>query len=71
MTKYSVRVERFRSTMDVAYVTVEAPNEEEAFAAAEAYTTENEADVVWLMDYVEETDDITTEYSKEAREVSA
>ena len=68
MTKYSVRVERFRSSMDVAYVTVTAANEDEALSAANLYANENEAEIDWRLDVVEETENITTEYTTDVRE---
>ena len=68
MTKYAVRVERFRSSMDVAYVTVTAANEDEALSAANLYANENEAEIDWRLDVVEETENITTEYTTDVRE---
>ena len=68
MTKYAVRVERFRSSMDVAYVTVTAANEDEALSAASLYANENEAEIDWRYDVVEETENITTEYTHDVRE---
>ena len=68
MTKYAVRVERFRSSMDVAYVTGTAANEDEALSAANLYANENEAEIDWRLDVVEETENITTEYTTDVRE---
>ena len=68
MTKYAVRVERFRSSMDVAYVTVTAANEDQALSAAHLYANENEAEIDWRLDVVEETENITTEYTTDVRE---
>lgn len=67
--KYRVRVERFRSSMDIARVDIEANDEEHALEVAQDYAKEHEEEIEWLLNWVEDTDAITTEHTQHVYEL--